>query len=48
MHPSGVSPASGPLFSQAVAGLQVAVDDALFVRGSEGVQDLPGQFERSP
>ena len=34
------------LGAQDVAGLQVAVDDALFVRGVERVQDLPGQFER--
>ena len=34
------------LGDQDVAGLQVAVDDALFVRGVERVQDLPGQLER--
>ena len=29
-----------------LSGLQVAVDDAFFVRGIERVQDLLGQFER--
>jgi hypothetical protein len=34
------------LREQDVAGLQVAVDDAFFVRGIERVQDLLGQLER--